>query len=68
MELVSPASLAATGKIGGVAKGARLVPYRVTRNVVIGSSTPLHKALDDALSEGCEIANIQPWLPVRSRS
>ena len=55
--------IAATGKIGGVAKGARLVPYRVTRNVVIGSSTPLHKALDDALSEGCEIANISLGCP-----
>ena len=55
--------IAATRKFAGVAKGARLVPYRVTKNVVTDSTTPLHKALNDALSEGCEVANISLGCP-----
>ena len=60
--------IAATDGVAGVAKGAKLVPYRVTRSVMINDTTPLHKALYDAMSEGCEVANISlgcPCLPGR---
>ena len=55
--------IAATEKVAGVASGAKLVPYRVTRKVVTDDTTPLHKALNDAMSEGCEIANISLGCP-----